>query len=96
MQGWRQMHLIAFLMTGPTCHHHGAWRHPESAVDDLLSPGRYEHIARVLGAARFDGLFFADILGVYDLYGGARRPGLPAGRGGCAADDGAGDGSRNY
>jgi FMN-dependent oxidoreductase (nitrilotriacetate monooxygenase family) len=86
MQGRRQMHLIAFLMTGPTCHHHGAWRHPESAVDDLLSPGRYEHIARVLEAGRFDGLFFADILGIYDLYGGTFD--TMAGRGGqvCLLD----------
>ena len=70
MSAQRQMHLIAFLMTGPTCHHHGAWRHPESAVDDLLQPERYEHIARVLEAGMFDGLFFADILGLYDLYDG--------------------------
>ncbi|ONG58124.1 monooxygenase [Pseudoroseomonas deserti] len=66
----RQMHLVAFLMTGPTCHHHGAWRHPESNVDDLLDPSRYEHIARVLEAGKFDALFFADILGLYDLYEG--------------------------
>jgi FMN-dependent oxidoreductase (nitrilotriacetate monooxygenase family) len=66
----RQMHFVAFLMTGPTCHHHGAWRHPESAVDDLLSPTRYEHIARVLEEGRLDALFFADILGIYDLYDG--------------------------
>ena len=71
MRDDRQMHLIAFLMTGPTAHHHGAWRHPESAVDDILSPTRYEHIARVLEAGRFDGLFFADILGLYDLYDGS-------------------------
>ena len=64
----RQMHLVAFLMTGPTCHHHGAWRHPESDVDNILDPARYEHIARVLEAGRFDSLFFADILGLYDLY----------------------------
>ncbi len=71
MQDKRRMHLVAFLMTGPTCHHHGAWRHPDSAVDDLLSPARYEHIARVLEAGKFDALFFADILGLYDLYGGS-------------------------
>ena len=62
---------MAFLMTGPTCHHHGAWRHPESDVADLLSPTRYEHIARVLEAGKFDSLFFADILGLYDLYNGS-------------------------
>ena len=86
MRQSRQMHLVAFLMTGPTCHHHGAWRHPESAVDDLLSPGRYEHIARVLEAGRFDALFFADILGLYDLYDG--RFDTMVGRGGqvCLLD----------
>ena len=70
MRSKRQMHLVAFLMTGPTCHHHGAWRHPESDVDDILTPERYEHIARVLEAGKFDSLFFADILGLYDLYDG--------------------------
>ena len=70
MQSKRQMHLVAFLMTGPTCHHHGAWRHPETDIDDILSPTRYEHIARVLEAGKFDSLFFADVLGLYDLYEG--------------------------
>jgi hypothetical protein len=26
----RKMHLVAFLLAGPTAHHHGAWRHPEA------------------------------------------------------------------
>jgi FMN-dependent oxidoreductase (nitrilotriacetate monooxygenase family) len=82
----RQMHLVAFLMTGPSCHHHGAWRHPESDVADLLEPARYEHIARVLEAGKFDSLFFADILGIYDIYGGSFE--TMAGRGGqvCLLD----------
>src|SRR6266516_4477620 len=32
---------------------------------------RYEHIARVLEAARFDGCFFADTLGLPDIYKGS-------------------------
>ncbi len=82
----RQMHLVAFLMTGPTCHHHGAWRHPEADTADILRPERYEHIARVLEAGKFDSLFFADILGIYDLYGGSYD--TMAGRGGqvCLLD----------
>lgn len=64
----RNMHLVAFLMAGPTCHHHGAWRHPETDVENILAPERYEHIARVLEAGKFDAVFFADILGIYDTY----------------------------
>ena len=61
------MHLVAFLKTGPTCHHHGMWRHPESD-NDFLDPAWYEHVARVLEKGKFDCLFFADTLGIFDLY----------------------------
>jgi FMN-dependent oxidoreductase (nitrilotriacetate monooxygenase family) len=66
----RRMHLVGFLLAGPTAHHHGAWRHPE-ADNGFLTPEWHEHIARVLEHGRFDSLFFADILGLYDLYGGS-------------------------
>lgn len=67
----RQMHLIAYLKTGPTAMHVGGWRHPEATLDDILDPARYEHIARVLEAARFDGCFFADLFGLYDVHQGS-------------------------
>ena len=67
----RQMHLVAYLKTGPTAMHNGGWRHPESTLDDILHPERYQHIARVLEAAKFDGCFFADLFGLYDLHGGS-------------------------
>ena len=67
----RQMHLVAYLKTGPTAMHVGGWRHPESTLDDILEPSRYEHIARVLEAARFDGCFFADLFGLYDVHQGS-------------------------
>ena len=70
----RQMHLIAYLKTGPTALHPGGWRHPESPLDDILDPARYEHIARVLEAAKFDGCFFADLFGLYDVHGGSFDP----------------------
>jgi hypothetical protein len=37
LQGGSKMHFVAFLLAGPTAHHHDAWRHPEA---DLLSGGR--------------------------------------------------------
>ena len=66
----RKMHLVAFLLAGPTAHHHGAWRHPEADLG-VFTPQWHEHIARVLEAGKFDSLFFADILGLYDLFGGS-------------------------
>ncbi len=66
----RQMHLVAYLKTGPTGNHVGAWRHPDSVIDDILEPSRYENIARILEAAKFDGCFFADLFGLYDIHGG--------------------------
>jgi FMN-dependent oxidoreductase (nitrilotriacetate monooxygenase family) len=67
----RQMHLVAYLKTGPTAMHVGGWRHPESTLDDILDASRYENIARVLEAAKFDGCFFADLFGLYDIHGGS-------------------------
>jgi FMN-dependent oxidoreductase (nitrilotriacetate monooxygenase family) len=66
----RRMHLVAYLKTGPTANHPGAWRHPEAALDDIFSPERYEHIARVLEDARFDACFYADTFGLPDIHGG--------------------------
>lgn len=66
----REMHLLAYLKTGPTANHMGAWRHPDSELRDILTPERYEHIARVLEAGCFDGCFFADGLGLHDIYKG--------------------------
>ncbi|ADH91424.1 dibenzothiophene desulfurization enzyme [Ancylobacter novellus DSM 506] len=66
----RQMHLVAFLFAGPTSHHHGMWRHPETQ-NAFLDPATYEHVARVLEQGRFDSLFFADVLGISDYYNGS-------------------------
>lgn len=71
MSAKRQMHLVAYLKTGPTAMHVGGWRHPDSTLDDILDASRYEHIARVLEAARFDGCFFADLFGLYDVHQGS-------------------------
>jgi FMN-dependent oxidoreductase (nitrilotriacetate monooxygenase family) len=67
----RKMHLLAYVKTGPTAQLAGSWRHPEAPIDDVFSPERYEYMAKVLEAARFDGCFFADTLGLPDVYKGS-------------------------
>ncbi len=66
----RHMRLVAFLLAGPTSHHHGMWRHPETD-NGFLEPEYYEHVARVLEQGCFDACFFADILGLSDFYKGS-------------------------
>lgn len=70
MTARRRMNLVAYLKTGPTANHPGGWRHPAADLHDILEPARYEHLARVLEAARFDAGFFADTFGLPDLHRG--------------------------
>lgn len=48
----------------------GLWRHPDdrSATFDTL--GYWQDLARLLERAKFDGLFIADVLGIYDVFEG--------------------------
>ncbi len=66
----KRIRLAAYLLSGPTSHHHGMWRHPETD-NGFLDPDYYEHVARVLERGCFDGLFFADILALTDFYKGS-------------------------
>nr|POF23979.1 dimethyl-sulfide monooxygenase [Quercus suber] len=49
----------------------GLWRHPAQAKQDLT---HWVTLAQTLEAAKFHGIFFADVLGLYDVYGAAHRP----------------------
>ena len=67
----RKMHLIGYLIAGPTWHNNGAWRHPESDADLALDPKRYERMAQILEEGKFDALFFVDVLTLFDTYQGS-------------------------
>ena len=64
----RKMHLVAYLKTGPTASYASAWRHPSAPLHDIWDAERYENLARLLEEARFDAAFFADGLGLPDIY----------------------------
>lgn len=64
----RRMHLMGYVIAGPTWHHNGAWRHARSDATLSLNAERYEHIARVLERGKFDGLFFVDTLALMEFY----------------------------
>ena len=64
----RRMHLMGYVIAGPTWHHNGAWRHVESDATQALDATRYKRIAQILEAGRFDGLFFVDTLALTEFY----------------------------
>ena len=64
----RRMHLMGYVIAGPTWHHNGAWRHVESDAVQALDAARYERIAQILEAGKFDGLFFVDTLALAEFY----------------------------
>ena len=68
----RQIHLSAFLLSGPVVHSHAVWRHPQT-VGNYLDPEYYTRIAKVVEEGLFDFLFFADRLAVGDQMGGSRE-----------------------
>jgi len=55
-----EMHLLGHMCTGPTNHHFGSWRHPDSDAERVLKPERYEELARIYERGMFDGIFIVD------------------------------------
>jgi alkanesulfonate monooxygenase len=65
----KQIRLNAFAMNCVAHQSPGLWTHPR---DRTLGYNRLPYwldLARVLERGRFDGLFLADVLGVYDVFG---------------------------
>jgi FMN-dependent oxidoreductase (nitrilotriacetate monooxygenase family) len=49
----------------------GMWRHPRDQSTNYTSLDHWTSLARLLERGLFDGLFLADVLGIYDVYGGS-------------------------
>jgi FMN-dependent oxidoreductase (nitrilotriacetate monooxygenase family) len=75
----RQITLNAFDMN---CVSHivaGTWRHPESQAVRYKDIDYWLDLAKLLERGLFDGLFIADVLGIYDVYGGGPEAALRSG-----------------
>lgn len=66
----RQMRLNAFDMNCVGHIQHGMWRHPRDQSMRYTDIDYWMDLARTLEQGLFDGIFLADILGVYDVYEG--------------------------
>jgi FMN-dependent oxidoreductase (nitrilotriacetate monooxygenase family) len=66
----KEIRFNAFEMNCLVHQSPGLWRHPRDRSRDYLSLDYWVELARTLERGCFDGLFLADVLGVYDVFGG--------------------------
>lgn len=66
----RQIRLNAFAMNCVAHQSPGLWTHPRDRSSEYNKLSYWTDLAKTLERGRFDGLFLADVLGVYDVYGG--------------------------
>ena len=67
----REMVLNAFTMNCVGHINHGLWTHPRDRSADYNRLDHWTALARTLERGLFDAVFIADIVGVYDVYGGS-------------------------
>lgn len=67
----RRIRFNAFDMNCVAHQSPGLWRHPDDHSTEYTSLRYWTSLAQLLERGRFDGLFLADVLGVYDVYGGS-------------------------
>ncbi|MCW6506424.1 LLM class flavin-dependent oxidoreductase [Lichenifustis flavocetrariae] len=65
----KQIRLNAFDMNCVVHQSPGLWRHPRDRSRDYKSLRPWIELAQTLERGLFDGLFLADVLGVYDVFG---------------------------
>lgn len=64
----RQIHLNAFDMTCVAHQSPGLWRHPSDQSHRYTDLSYWTDLAKLLERGRFDSLFIADVVGIYDVY----------------------------
>jgi FMN-dependent oxidoreductase (nitrilotriacetate monooxygenase family) len=75
----RRIRFNAFEMSCVVHQSPGLWRHPEDQSRRYNDLGYWTSLARTLEDGLFDGIFLADVLGVYDLYGASSESALRSG-----------------
>ena len=66
----RELRFNAFNMTAPSHNWAGLWSHPRDASIDYNTLDYWTGYARTAERGLLDGIFLADVFGVYDVYGG--------------------------
>jgi len=69
----RQIRFNAFDMNCVAHQTSGLWRHPEDRSRDYNTLEYWTGLAQLLERGIFDGIFIADVLGTYDVYGNSNE-----------------------
>ena len=72
----RQIRFNAFDMNCVAHQASGLWRHPRDRSREYNTIRYWTDLAQLLERGTFDGLFIADVLGTYDVYGGTNEAAL--------------------
>lgn len=72
----KQIRLNAFDMNCVGHIQHGLWTHPRDRSTAYNTIEYWQNLARTAERGKFDGIFLADIVGVYDVYEGSPAPSL--------------------
>jgi FMN-dependent oxidoreductase (nitrilotriacetate monooxygenase family) len=72
----RQIRLNAFDMNCIGHQSPGLWTHPDDRADTYNTLEYWTNLARLLERGKFDALFMADVLGIYDVYQASPRTAL--------------------
>ncbi|HEY0063753.1 MAG TPA: LLM class flavin-dependent oxidoreductase [Telluria sp.] len=67
----KQIRFNAFQMNAPSHQSPGLWTHARDDGHRYTQPAYWTELAQLLEAGRFDAIFLADVLGVYDVYQGS-------------------------
>ncbi|OZF31327.1 LLM class flavin-dependent oxidoreductase [Rhodococcus sp. 14-2496-1d] len=67
----RPLRFSAFVMNTTSHIVHGAWRKPEAEQSDFSSLEHWVSLAKQLERGKFDFVFFADVVGLYDDHRGS-------------------------
>jgi FMN-dependent oxidoreductase (nitrilotriacetate monooxygenase family) len=74
----RQIRFNAFDMNVVVHQSPGLWRHPDDQASRYKDLSYWTELGKLLERGKFDGIFIADVLGVYDVFGGGRETALRA------------------
>jgi alkanesulfonate monooxygenase SsuD/methylene tetrahydromethanopterin reductase-like flavin-dependent oxidoreductase (luciferase family) len=72
----KEIRLNAFDMNCVGHIQHGMWTHPRDRSTEYNTIGYWQDLARLAERGKFDGIFLADIVGVYDVYRGGPAPSI--------------------